>query len=100
MATQRGSLTPQKKPEPENGGSKLSPKVIGAGFLVLVAVAFVGYQVANTLGYVNKPKPTTDPAVIDPISTYNEKEKKEYEQIQKQQEAEAQQPNRPPPSGS
>jgi hypothetical protein len=78
----------------------LTPKNIGIAVVTLLVVGFMGYRLADYYGVINAEKPSTDPAVIDPTSTYTPEEKKQVEKLKEQQQLEEQMPNRPPPAGS
>ncbi len=78
----------------------LTPKNIGIAVVTLLILGFMGYRLADHYGVINAEKPSTDPAVVDPISTYTPEEKKQLEKLQEQQQREEQMPNRPPPAGS
>ena len=78
----------------------LTPKNIGIAVVTLLVLGFMGYRLANYYGVIGGEKPSTDPAVIDPMSTYTPEERKQAEKIQEQQKREEQMPNRPPPAGS
>lgn len=84
----------------ESTAQLATPKNIAIFVVVILVVGFMGWRLADYYGIVNKPKPSTDPAVIDPTSTFTPAEKEDYKKIQEQQAAEEQKPNRPPPAGS
>lgn len=101
MATSRGSAQSKKKEQAKGSASELmSPKNIGIAAAAVLMLGLSAYLLANHFGVIGGEKPSTDPAVIDPTSTYTEAEKKEYQKIQEQQKAEAEKPNALPPSGS
>jgi len=78
----------------------MTPKNIGIAVVTLLILGFMGYRLADYYGVINAEKPSTDPAVVDPTSTYTPEEKKQLEKLQEQQQREEQMPNRPPPAGS
>lgn len=80
----------------------MTPKNLAVGALALVIFGFMGYRLASyyQLFGLGQDKPSTDPKVVDPISTLSPDEKKQYDQIQEQQRIEEQKPDHPPPSGS
>jgi hypothetical protein len=80
----------------------MTPKNIAIACVAVVILGFASWRLADyfQLFGLGQPKPSTDPAVVDPTSIYNPEEKKQLEQIQEQQRIEEQKPNRPPPSGS
>lgn len=84
----------------ENLKELITPKNIGIAAVTLIILGFAGYRLADYYGVINVPPPSTDPAVVDPTSTYTPEEKKQVEKIKEQQQREEQMPNRPPPAGS
>lgn len=78
----------------------MTPKNIGIAVVTLLILGFMGYRLADYYGVINAEKPSTDPAVVDPTSTYTPEEKKQLEKLQEQQQREEKMPNRPPPAGS
>jgi hypothetical protein len=81
-------------------GPLMTPKNIGIVVATVVIVGFMTYQLLDMYGVINKEPVSTDPAVVDPVSTYTPEEKKQLEKIEQQQKVEMERPNAPPPSGS
>lgn len=84
----------------ESASQLATPKNIAIIVFTVIVLGFVAWRLGDYFGIINKPTPSTDPAIIDPTSTFTPEEKKELQKIQEQQVIEEQKPNRPPPAGS
>lgn len=78
----------------------MTPKNIAIAVVTVLILGFMGYRLADYYGVIGGEKPSTDPAVVDPTSTYTPEEKKDAEKLQEQQRREEARPDRPPPAGS